>query len=190
MAKFATRIYSLSLPSTWDVVALTLNIAILAIVFTTLGSVMSFVFYYLFDEYDIWTERGLEWEKKSVSYQITDLLLEIALISIFSFWAAFFMNERFPIIPVSSRFASYIDTYSTGLFFMYTVFIFVDSFGYKLQHVISKVLAPAFDRFMPDSGSIVDFSLHWGGKKGEKQQQLEGTASDRKNQDSSNPALS
>jgi len=64
MAKFATRIYSLSSPSTWDVVALTLNIAILAIVFTTLGSVMSFVFYYLFDEYDIWTERGLEWEKK------------------------------------------------------------------------------------------------------------------------------
>jgi hypothetical protein len=128
---------------------------------------MSFIFYYLFDEYDLWHEKGLDWEKKTLGYQVADLLIEVALIAVASFWATFMVNERFPIIPVHTRFADYIDTYSTGLFFMYTVFIFVDSFGYKLQFVISRIFGPTFDKYLPDSGSIVDLSLHWS-KPGEE----------------------
>lgn len=190
MVKYARTVYSVSAPGAWDAFALTLNIAMLAVVYTTLGSFLSFVFYYLFDEYDIWTERGLEWETKPTWYQATDLLMEVALIAVFSFWATFTVNERFPIVPIRPQFASYIDTYSTGLFFMYTVFIFVDSFGYKLQHFISKVLAPTFDRYMPDSGSIVDFSLHWGGEAAKKKRLEEEAAASRKKADSSNTLLS
>jgi hypothetical protein len=161
MAKLAKSVYSVSNVGMSDAVALTLNIAMLAIVYTALGSFMSFIFYYLFDEYDLWHEKGLDWEKKSLFYQVADLFIEVSLIAIFSFWSTFIVNERFPIIPVKEKFADYIDTYSTGLFFMYTIFIFVDSFGYKLQFVISRIFGPTFDKYLPDSGSIVDLSLHW-----------------------------
>lgn len=168
MAKYVTSVYSVS-GLTWsDGLSLTLNIAMLAIVYTILGSVLSFVFYYLFDEYDPWAEAGLEWKEKSLGFQVRDLAIEIALIATFSFWATFFVNERFPIIPVRPQFASYIDTYSTGLFFMYTVFVFVDSFAYKLQHVISSLLSPTFDKYMPDAGSIVDGSLRWSSESDKK----------------------
>jgi hypothetical protein len=165
--RFARTVYDVSGIGGWDAFALTANIAMLAIVYTILGSFMSFIFYYLFDEYDLWHERGLDWEKKSLTYQVADLLIEVALIAVVSFWSTFFVNERFPIIPVNVRFAEYIDTYSTGLFFMYTIFIFVDSFGYKLQYVISRIFGPTFDKWLPDSGSIVDLSLHWS-KPGEE----------------------
>lgn len=158
---FVNTVYSVSGVDSWNALALTANIAMLAVVYTVLGSIMSFIFYYLFDEYDLWHETGLDWEKKPLGYQVADLLIEVSLIAVASFWITFFVNERFPIIPVHKWFADYIDTYSTGLFFMYTIFIFVDSFGYKLQFVISRILGPAFDKYLPDSGSIVDLSLHW-----------------------------
>ncbi len=133
--RFARTVYDVSGIGGWDAFALTVNIAMLAIVYTILGSFMSFIFYYLFDEYDLWHEKGLDWEKKSLTYQVADLLIEVALIAVVSFWSTFFVNERFPIIPV--------------------------------QFVISRIFGPTFDKYLPDSGSIVDLSLHWS-KPGEE----------------------
>jgi hypothetical protein len=161
MVKYATTVYPRSGIQLGDAFALTMNISILAVLYTFLGALMSYVFYYLFDEYDAFSETGKEWEKKGTLYQIADICIEIILIATTSFWIVFLINENFPIIPVRKYLVEYIDTYSTGLFFMFTIFIFVESFGTKLEHVFSKHVAPIFDYIFPQHGSIVDFSLSY-----------------------------
>jgi hypothetical protein len=163
--KYATTVYPKTNLLWSDVGAITANIGMLAIFYAFLGSLMSFVFYYLFDEYEPDDKQGLEWEKKSILYQVLDLCIEIVLISASSFWVVFTINERFPIFPIRTQFASYIDTYSTGLFFMYLVFVFVDSFGNKLNHIFKKHLSPLFDYLLPQEGSIVNLSLSYSKRK-------------------------
>jgi hypothetical protein len=166
MGKYATSIYPKSGILASDALPLTLNIAILAVLYTFLGALMSYVFYYLFDEYDSFSQSENQWEKKGTLYQILDIIIEIVVIAVSSFWIVFFINETFPIIPVRRQFVQYIDTYSTGLFFMFTIFIFVESFGNKLEHIFSKHVAPIFDYIFPNYGSIVDFSLSYRKKHG------------------------
>jgi hypothetical protein len=143
-----------------DILPLTTNIGILAVIYAFMGSLMSFGLYYLFDEYEP-DKNNVEWEHKSFLFHMSDLILEIVLIALSSFWLVYAINEHFPIFPVRKHMAHYIHTYSTGLFFMYTIFIFVDSFGRKLRYMYSKYLSPHFDYWLPQKGSIVDFSLHY-----------------------------
>jgi hypothetical protein len=158
MPVYAKTVYP-KYPIDWEGgLALSLNIALLAIVYTSLGAILSFFFYYIFDEH------VEDWEKKGLLYQVYDLFVEVAIIGITSFWVVYIVNERFPIIPVRKDLAPFIDTYSTGLFFMYTIFIFVDSFGSKLIYVINHLFGSLFDKYLPDSGSILDGSLRWSRK--------------------------
>lgn len=161
MGKYATTVYPRSNVGVNDAVALTFNIAIVCILYTFMGALMSYVFYYLFDEYDPSNKKTTKWEKTGIAYQLTDICLEIALISTSSFWIVFFMNEYFPIIPVRTAFAPYIDTYATGLFFMYTIFMFVESFGNKLMYIFNTNVSPYFDYFFPQEGSLVNLSLRY-----------------------------
>jgi uncharacterized membrane protein len=156
----ARTVHTVPYPSLKTGLVLTANIGILAIIYTFLGAIVSFVFYYLFDEYNPY-EKKTDWEKRSLHFKILDIVLEILLISIGSFWIGFTLNNHFPIIPIASQYAGFVDTYSAGLFFMLTIFIFVDSFGYKIHHVFNKYVAPLFDYIFPQYGSIVNLSLSY-----------------------------
>uniref|UniRef100_A0A6C0I7K0 Uncharacterized protein n=1 Tax=viral metagenome TaxID=1070528 RepID=A0A6C0I7K0_9ZZZZ len=160
MGKYAYTVHPKSGMMWSDIMPLTTNIAILAVIYAFLGSMMSFILYYLFDEYEP-DKKNKVWEDKSFVFHMSDLIIEIVLISLASFWVVYFINEHFPIFPVRKHMSHYIDTYSTGLFFMYTIFIFVDSFGRKLRYMYSRYLSPHFDYWLPQEGSIVNCSLHY-----------------------------
>jgi hypothetical protein len=145
----------------YDIAAVTTNIGMLAVIYAFLGSLTSFILYYLFDEYEPDKKEGLEWEKKSFLYHVTDLLLEIVIIALSSFWIVFVVNQTFPIIPVHKHYIHFVDTYSTGLFFMYSIFMFVESFGSKMRFMFKAYFSPIFDIWLPQGGSIVDCSLHY-----------------------------
>jgi hypothetical protein len=159
MGKYAYTVHPKSGMMWSDILPLTANIGILAVIYAFLGTMMSFILYYLFDEYE--PGKNTEWEKKSFAFHMSDLVIEIVLISLSSFWVVYFINENFPIFPVRKHMSHYVHTYTTGLFFMYTIFIFVDSFGRKLRYVYSRYLSPHFDYWLPQGGSIVDCSLHY-----------------------------
>ena len=57
--------------------AVTGNAAILAVLHTVYGVFISYVFYYIFDEYDE------SWEARSKVYQVSDVVIEIMLIAVF-----------------------------------------------------------------------------------------------------------
>ena len=160
MGKYAYTVHPKSGMMWSDIMPLTTNIAILAVIYAFMGSLMSFALYYLFDEYDP-DKNNVEWQHKSLVFHLSDLIIEIVLIALSSFWLVYAINEHFPIFPVRKHMSHYINTYSTGLFFMYTIFIFVDSLGRKLRYMYSTYLSPIFDKWLPQGGSIVDFSLHY-----------------------------
>ena len=157
--KYATRLYE-ETPGLKDSAYLSINIGLLSILYTFLGAIVSYVFYYIFDEYDPDKKEGMEWETKSVYYQLYDIFVELALIGITAFWISFWVGHL-PILPVHAQFEGFIDSYTVGMFFMYTIFVFMVGLDVKLMFVFNRVLGPFFDYAMPDEGSILDFSLRY-----------------------------
>jgi hypothetical protein len=120
-----------------------------------MGALVSYVFYYIFDEYDE------KWKKSSGWYKIYDVAVEISLMALIAFWAVFTINTSAPIFPVRHAMAEYVDTYTSGMFFMYAIFLFMGSLGDKLKDLYETYLSSHFDRVFPSHGSILDFSLRY-----------------------------
>lgn len=144
-----------------DALALSGNIVVLSVFYCFLGSLLSYILYYIFDEYNPDDKLGLEWEKKSILYQLADVSFEISIIALVSFWLVFTVNTSAPIIPVPQHFASFVDTYTTGMFFMYAVFIFMNDLTSKLKFLYQTYLQHTFDRNFPNKGSVLDMTLHY-----------------------------
>jgi hypothetical protein len=132
-----------------------LNIGILAIIYALLGAMVSFVFYYLFDEYDE------KWKNSSALYQVYDVSVEVALMALIAFWAVITINTSAPIFPVRLAVAKYVDMCTSNMFFLYAIFLFMGSLGDKLKYLYHTYLSKHFDRYFPNEGSILDFSLRY-----------------------------
>ena len=146
---------------TGDALALSANIIILSVFYCFIGSLLSYVLYYIFDEYNPDEKLGLEWEEKSLFYQVGGVSSEIAIIAIVSFWLVFIINTSAPIIPVPQHLAAFVDTYTTGMFFMYSVFIFMNDLSNKLKYLYETQLAHRFDKIFPNKGSFLDMTLRY-----------------------------
>lgn len=144
-----------------DAIALSMNIVILSVFYCFVGSLLSYVLYYLFDEYNPEDKLGLEWEEKSPWYQLGDVSMEIAIVALASFWLVFTINTSAPIIPVPEHFAAFVDTYTTGMFFMYSVFIFLSDLSNKLQYLFKTYVEATFDKVFPNKGSLLEMNLHY-----------------------------
>jgi hypothetical protein len=131
------------------------NVVLLAVFYTLLGGTISFLFYYLFDEHNE------EWETQTLFYKILDVFIEIAFISLLAFWMIWFIRDAPPILPVSKELDSFADTYISGIFFTYSMFIFLDDLGKKLKHLYIQSFGTHFDKIMPTFGSLVNLSLSY-----------------------------
>jgi hypothetical protein len=127
------------------------------------GGLLSFILYYLFDTYN--PPESTEWEKKGLAFQFTDIALEIAIIGLVAFWLVYFINTSTPIIPVRKGLEDFVDSYTSGLFFMFSIFIFLNDFSNKMKYVFNHFLGKFFDRIFPAEGSIIDGSLRYSEKQ-------------------------
>jgi len=172
MAKKVSSLYSHSIGYK-DILPITINILVLSVFFTFVGGFISFVFFYIFDEYgpDDEPKRGMDWEKHSLLRKVLDISLEITCIGLVSFWLTYFINTTAPIFPIRHDLASYIDTYTTGMFFMYTVFLFTNDLSSKLRHLYNEYVGGHFDTIFPTHGSIWDMNLSYHSSKTKQQSQ-------------------
>jgi uncharacterized Tic20 family protein len=138
-----------------DITNLSLNIAMLSVFYAFLGGVVSFAFHYLFDEFDD------EWKKKSLAFKVYDISIEIALLALIAFWSVFIINTHAPIFPVRHYLAGFVDTYTSGMFFIYAIFLFLDALGDKLRFLYETYLQEPFKTTFPTIGSILDLSLRY-----------------------------
>ena len=123
-----------------EVAFVSLNAVILALFYTLFGLFISFILYYLFDEFDE------KWKERSIYYQLADVSTEIALLAIVSFWSAHVIEWAPPFFPVRKFLDTLVDDYISGIFFIFAVFVFMNQFTDKLKFVFEKKVGPHFDK--------------------------------------------
>jgi hypothetical protein len=129
----------------------TMNISILAIFYTLFGAFMSYLEYNLFDDYT------KEWEKQGPVYQTTDIAIELSFIGITSFWITYFIRDSAPIFPIQKILDHEIDTYISGLFFAFAMFVFLEDLAKKIKHMFEKYFKTYFTRLIPEEWTITKF---------------------------------
>ena len=159
---YAYNIHTVRL-STDDSLRVTGNIAFFSVLYALAGGFLSFVLYYLFDTYN--PPESTEWEKKGLTFQFTDIALEIAIIGLVAFWLVYFINTSAPIIPVRKGLEDFVDSYTSGIFFIFAIFIFLQDFSNKMRYVFNHFLGNFFDKIFPAEGSIIDGSLRYSEKQ-------------------------
>ena len=146
---FTDKIY----PS--DIKNLSLNIIMLSVFYAFLGGLVSFVIHYLFDDFDE------EWKEKPVWFQMLDISVEIAFLALVAFWSVFTVNTSAPIFPVRQAMASYVDAYTSGMFFIYAIFLFMEDLSDKMKYLYEKYFDEPMRSTFPTHGSILDLSLRY-----------------------------
>ena len=132
-----------------------MNASLLAIFYTMLGVFVSYILYYLFDEYNE------KWEKRSISYKLLDVSVEISLLSVIAFWSAQLIEISPPIFPVRKQLDILVDTFVSGIFYIFAVFLFMDSLTGKLKYLFHELFEVHFSNIFPKYGSIIDLSLSY-----------------------------
>jgi hypothetical protein len=135
--------------------AVTGNAAILAVLHTVYGVFISYVFYYIFDEYDE------SWEARSKVYQVSDVVIEIMLIAVFGYWASETTLMLSPIFPTSKAKEIAVDSWVSGIFFVIALFLFLDGLNEKLKFLQNYYFEKFFSSWFPQYGSIIDLSLSY-----------------------------
>lgn len=129
----------------------TLNISILAVFYTIFGAVMSYLEYNLFDDYT------KEWEKQGPLYQTADIAIELSFIGISSFWLTYFIRDSAPIFSIHKILDHEIDTYISGLFFAFAMFVFLEDLAKKIRYMFDEYFKSYFTRLIPEEWTITKF---------------------------------
>jgi len=135
-----------------NIFLISLNIGLLAVFYTAIGGLTSYMIYYLFDDH------GDSWEKRSMGYQLMDVVTEITLVGMIGFWFTYLIKGYPPLVPMSSEMDSLVDTYISAVFFGYSIFIFLDDLTKKIKSIYGRLLQKNFDKIFPE-GSIFDYVL-------------------------------
>ena len=126
-----------------EILGVTLNTSILAVFYTAIGGIISYLLYYFVDDHDE------EWEKKSTLYQVGDVSLQLALIGNLAFWITYTIREAAPIFPINKELDELVDTYISGVFFAYAMFLFIDFLDSKIKFLYHKLLDTHLEKMFP-----------------------------------------
>jgi hypothetical protein len=133
-----------------EFVAVSLNVGLLAIFYTVFGGLFSYGLYFFVDVHDD------VWESKPLSYKLYDTGLELIIIALFAFWPMYFINKAPPVIPVSKELDQLVDTYISGIFFVYAMFIFLDDLESKLRSLYKTILGNGPSRKTNENKTTVE----------------------------------
>jgi hypothetical protein len=117
-----------------EFLAVSFNVGLLAIFYTVFGGLFSYGLYFFVDVHDC------VWETQSLWYKLYDTGLELVIIGLFAFWPMYYINKAPPVIPVSREMDQLVDTYISGIFFVYAMFIFLDDLASKIKSLYKTIL--------------------------------------------------
>lgn len=135
--------------------AVTGNAATLAVIHTVYGAFISYLFFYIFDEFDD------VWKAKPTWYRLTDVTVEIMLIAVFGYWASEATLSIPPFFKTSKAKEIDVDSWVSGIFFVIALFLFLDDLTEKLKYLQNLYFEDVFSKWLPQYGSIIDFSLSY-----------------------------
>lgn len=126
----------------------TMNIALLALFYTAFGAFISYLLFHLFDDCD------KEWKEQSALYQSADVATELSLVGVIAFWTTNIIKDYPPLFPVHKVLDKEVDTYISGLFFAFAMFLFLGDLSDKIKFLYEKFLKSHFVRIFPDNWSL------------------------------------
>ena len=126
-----------------EAIGVTLNTGILSIFYTALGGIISYILYFFVDKHDA------DWEKKSTWYQVGDVTLQLSIVGTIAFWVTYLIREAAPIFPVSKDLDALVDTYISGVFFAYAVFLFIEHLNTKVKFLYHKMFDHHMEKMFP-----------------------------------------
>jgi uncharacterized membrane-anchored protein len=142
-----------------EMAGVTVNAGLLAIMYTVFGAFISYVMYHLFDEFDD------DWKKRPTVYKFLDVTIEVVVIAITAFWSARFVEQLPPFISVRKELDTLVDSYISGIFFIFAMFLFLDELTEKLKFLHDEYLGPHITKVIPQHGSLIDLSLSYSPRK-------------------------
>lgn len=125
-----------------------LNAAFLAIFYTLLGVLISFVLHYLFDDFDD------KWKSRPTWYKVLDVSLEVSLIAIIAFWSVHLIELAPPLFKVRRILDDLVDTYISGIFYVFAIFVFMDDLTEKLKSIFIELFGKSFDLYLGSTGLL------------------------------------
>jgi hypothetical protein len=113
------------------------------------------VLYHIFDEFNE------DWKKKSTLYKALDTSVEISLLAIIAFWSEHIIDFWTPFFPVRKSLDRIVDSYVSGIFYVFAVFVFMESLTEKLRFLFDEMLGKHFESIFPKYGSLLNFTLSY-----------------------------
>jgi len=140
---------------TKEIINMSLNASSLALLYTIFGAFISYVFYHIFDDFDE------KWRKRSELYKLIDVFIEIIAIALAAFWSSQFIQQLPPFFNVSNKLDIMVDTYISGIFFIFAMFLFLDELTEKLKYLHDSYLGGHLSKIIPQHGHLLDLSLSY-----------------------------
>ena len=106
-----------------------MNAGILAIFYTLFGLIISIGLNTIFGECDN------KWKKLHVAYKIGDVSSEIVILALIAFWSEHIIEIAPPFFPVRKELDLLVDSYISGIFYMYAIFLFMGSLSDKIKNI-------------------------------------------------------
>lgn len=126
-----------------------MNIGILAVFYTVLGALISYLLFHLFDDCD------KEWKEHGILYQAADVTTELTFVGAIAFWSMSFIRDAAPMFPVNKVLDKEVDTYISGLFFAFAMFLFLGDLTEKIKYIYEQFLKSHFVRVFPENWSLM-----------------------------------
>jgi hypothetical protein len=126
-----------------EIAGVTLNTSILAVFYTAFGGIVSYGLSLFVDQHTA------EWDARPLWYQIGDVCLQLAVVGTLAFWVTYIIREAAPIFPVSKALDELVDTYISGVFFAYAMFLFVDYLDSKIRFLYHRILDKHVETMFP-----------------------------------------
>ena len=145
-----------------EIIRVTLNVSGLALIYTFIGALASFVIYHIVDEYND------DWKKQTLFYKIRDVAIELSIIAFVAFWSSYLIIIFPQILHVRPPLDDLIDNYGSNIFYIFAIFIFLDDLTEKLKLLYNENLGPWFEQIFPQYGSISNLTLSYYPRKTEQ----------------------
>ncbi len=116
-----------------QIVPLMLNLAFMTVFYLFLGAGVSYAFANVAPKFDD------EWKKQPSWYRVADVTLELVLIVILAFWISYLTRILIPVVPLSPRLETYVESFGVQLAFLYAIFIFLETLDDKMIHAFQDI---------------------------------------------------
>ncbi len=116
-----------------NILAVTANLALIAVIYLFLGATVSYVLKRVFPEYNA------EWEAWPKWMQVLDVSIEISAIVVSAFWISYFARYIIPIVPVPPALEHLLESSGGQVSFLYALFVFLEVVDDKLIRVYKDI---------------------------------------------------